>query len=64
VPSCSLRDERDTGRIESFERPVQVTDGAREPFDVIENKNEILAERVGFEPTVEFPRHTLSKRAP
>ena len=23
-----------------------------------------LAERVGFEPTVEFPRHTLSKRAP
>jgi hypothetical protein len=24
----------------------------------------ILAERVGFEPTVEFPRHTLSKRAP
>jgi hypothetical protein len=48
VPSCSLRNERDTGRIESFERPVQVTDGAREPFDVIENKNEILAERVGF----------------
>ncbi len=24
----------------------------------------ILAERVGFEPTVEFPLHTLSKRAP
>jgi hypothetical protein len=23
-----------------------------------------MAERVGFEPTVEFPRHTLSKRAP
>jgi len=23
-----------------------------------------LAERVGFEPTVEFPQHTLSKRAP
>jgi hypothetical protein len=23
-----------------------------------------VAERVGFEPTVEFPRHTLSKRAP
>src|SRR4029434_2954075 len=23
-----------------------------------------LAERVGFEPTVEFPLHTLSKRAP
>ena len=25
---------------------------------------EIMAERVGFEPTVEFPQHTLSKRAP
>src|SRR5215471_5685446 len=25
---------------------------------------EILAERVGFEPTVQFPAHTLSKRAP
>ncbi len=23
-----------------------------------------VAERVGFEPTVEFPQHTLSKRAP
>ena len=26
-------------------------------------KNEMMAERVGFEPTVEFPLHTLSKRA-
>jgi hypothetical protein len=25
---------------------------------------EVLAERVGFEPTVRFPAHTLSKRAP
>jgi hypothetical protein len=25
---------------------------------------EEMAERVGFEPTVEFPQHTLSKRAP
>jgi serine/threonine-protein kinase HipA len=24
----------------------------------------VMAERVGFEPTVEFPQHTLSKRAP
>jgi hypothetical protein len=24
----------------------------------------MMAERVGFEPTVEFPQHTLSKRAP
>ncbi len=28
---------------------------------VIENK---MAERVGFEPTLEFPLNTLSKRAP
>ncbi len=27
-------------------------------------EQEIMAERVGFEPTVEFPQHTLSKRAP
>ncbi|CCD99584.1 hypothetical protein BRAS3809_2780021 [Bradyrhizobium sp. STM 3809] len=26
--------------------------------------DEVLAERVGFEPTVRFPAHTLSKRAP
>jgi hypothetical protein len=25
---------------------------------------DLVAERVGFEPTVEFPQHTLSKRAP
>jgi hypothetical protein len=25
---------------------------------------DLMAERVGFEPTVEFPQHTLSKRAP
>ena len=28
------------------------------------NAGERMAERVGFEPTVEFPLHTLSKRAP
>ena len=27
-------------------------------------QNSELAERVGFEPTVRFPAHTLSKRAP
>ena len=27
-------------------------------------RSEGLAERVGFEPTVRFPVHTLSKRAP
>ena len=29
-----------------------------------ENKQEVLAERVGFEPTVGVSLHTLSKRAP
>ena len=29
-----------------------------------EKRRDWLAERVGFEPTVEFPQHTLSKRAP
>lgn len=27
-------------------------------------QNIVVAERVGFEPTVRFPAHTLSKRAP
>ena len=30
---------------------------------ILENNGINLAERVGFEPTVEFPLHTLSKRA-
>jgi hypothetical protein len=30
----------------------------------LSNINDLLAERVGFEPTVRFPAHTLSKRAP
>ena len=29
-----------------------------------EKQQDWMAERVGFEPTVEFPQHTLSKRAP
>jgi hypothetical protein len=39
-----------------------------QPFEEITTKREKttdwMAERVGFEPTVEFPQHTLSKRAP
>jgi hypothetical protein len=31
-------------------------------IEILEGIN--VAERVGFEPTVEFPLHTLSKRAP
>ena len=30
----------------------------------IDNMGVMLAERVGFEPTLEFPLNTLSKRAP
>ncbi len=30
----------------------------------MENKRDGMAEREGFEPSVEFPLHTLSKRAP
>ena len=30
----------------------------------LEDETVKMAERVGFEPTVEFPLHTLSKRAP
>ena len=36
--------------------------GGSNKADSSQAKN--MAERVGFEPTVEFPRHTLSKRAP
>ena len=34
-----------------------------EPAD-LDDETTGMAERVGFEPTVEFPLHTLSKRAP
>src|SRR6478672_2977632 len=33
-------------------------------YNYLCNINDLLAERVGFEPTVRFPAHTLSKRAP
>jgi hypothetical protein len=34
-------------------------------LDLVEKRRRnCVAERVGFEPTVEFPLHTLSKRAP
>ena len=32
--------------------------------EFLRSTRDFLAERVGFEPTVEFPLHTLSKRAP
>src|SRR5688572_27501270 len=32
--------------------------------NIVKNGKTGVAERVGFEPTVEFPLHTLSKRAP
>jgi hypothetical protein len=34
----------------------------RSGFELKENKREILAERVGFEPTVRFPARSLSRR--
>jgi hypothetical protein len=36
---------------------------ARDISATVKSQN-CVAERVGFEPTVEFPQHTLSKRAP
>jgi hypothetical protein len=37
---------------------------SRRSSRAIERERRRMAERVGFEPTVEFPLHTLSKRAP
>ena len=31
---------------------------------VLENKGYLMAERMGFDPMIEFPLYTLSKRAP
>ncbi len=38
--------------------------GRFEQSDTGESYGVEMAERVGFEPTVRFPAHTLSKRAP
>jgi hypothetical protein len=38
--------------------------GSFEQSDTAESCRVEMAERVGFEPTVRFPAHTLSKRAP
>ena len=38
--------------------------GKREVVYEMKNKENSLAERVGFEPTLEFSPNTLSKRAP
>lgn len=47
--------------------PVICTQNQREKEPRLARRGcskEELAERVGFEPTVRFPAHTLSKRAP
>ncbi len=36
---------------------------SRKGFSSLDKEKQV-ADRVGFEPTVEFPLHTLSKRAP
>ena len=54
--------------LNEFDEPVDVGRENRALGRSRRNTKEIanleLAERVGFEPTVEFPLHTLSKRAP
>src|SRR5215204_2825850 len=54
---CSLR-----RAFKSAIRTSLMTDYGHQSYDG--QRREDLAERVGFEPTVEFPLHTLSKRAP
>jgi hypothetical protein len=57
---------------ESDASPKRVTHGDQSPNDdeklltagELQDHKDRMAERVGFEPTVEFPLHTLSKRAP
>ncbi len=46
-------------------RPAESLPSAEQPKrnNSVKNKNGIMAERVGFEPTVEFPLHSLSRRA-
>ena len=61
APTLGLRIGGIHGRREGSLCPTHA-----KPFDVLSQGRETgkLAERVGFEPTVEFPLHTLSKRAP
>jgi hypothetical protein len=51
--------------LKSVTRPGFTTQGSRKLLEskASQDRNEKVAERVGFEPTVEFPLHTLSKRA-
>ena len=44
-------------------RSHPATEPSRRSSRAIERERRWMAERVGFEPTVEFPLHTLSKRA-
>ena len=77
--NCPLEEQRKTGPLLALLshqegkvcfRALQYTHLARQnrSFEGTATKREKrqdwMAERVGFEPTVEFPQHTLSKRAP
>jgi hypothetical protein len=58
---CRYRRIQDEQRLEAPRNRDQVA----VPDTLVFGANtKIMAERVGFEPTVEFPPHTLSKRAP
>ena len=50
--------------LQNLERPEAVKTCGRKKRIVMKIQTMKLAERVGFEPTVEFPRHSLSRRAP
>src|SRR5687768_2579422 len=68
VASLPPRGGRDRGRgamdrTTLSARWLSSTGGSAEPL-ATPARRRIVAERVGFEPTVGFPLHTLSKRAP
>ena len=60
-PSFLRRSSRDRRNRPTYNEKTAVSPGA---IPECEHPRDWVAERVGFEPTVEFPLHTLSKRAP
>ena len=57
VPAVSCTPQIGAGERRAIERQIAKHRG-------LTHKIARMAERVGFEPTVRFPAHTLSKRAP
>src|SRR5688572_5001427 len=60
---CGLTEEWDSVPVAMRVSALRQTGRPLEPPPT-ERQRRKVAERVGFEPTVEFPLHTLSKRAP